>query len=126
MKTRLATARIKHDFNPDWHLVVGVLDQDATRDINTPVNVLSNNTGTYVSSFANGFAPRFRITSDSGYLNGTFSTGGISHDLVIGTAGYKSRAYAVTTAATAASVRLGTATIDAPAVFAEPAAGPRT
>ena len=123
MKTRIATARLKHDFNPDWHLVAGVLDQDATRDINTPVNVLSN-TGSYVSSFANGFAPRFRITSDSAYLNGSFSTAGISHDLTVGTAGYKSQTYAVTTAATAASVRLGSASISAPVVFAEPAAGP--
>ncbi|HXC58967.1 MAG TPA: TonB-dependent receptor [Steroidobacteraceae bacterium] len=124
MKTQIATARVKHDFSSDWHLVVGVLNQDATRDINTPVNVLSNNTGTYVSSFANGFAPRFKITSDSAYLNGRFDTGSVSHDLTIGSAGYKSQAYAVTTPATAASVRLGTATLSAPLSFPEPAAGP--
>jgi len=124
MKTRIATARVKHDFSNDWHLVAGVLDQDATRDINTPVNSLSNNTGTYVSSFANGFAPRFRITSDSAYLNGRFDTGAIGHELTLGTAGYKSRSYAVDTPATAASVRLGTATLAAPAIFPEPTAGP--
>jgi iron complex outermembrane receptor protein len=124
MKTQIATARVKHDFNDDWHLVVGVLDQDARRDINTPVNNLTNNTGSYVSSFANGFAPRFKIGSYSSYLNGAFSTGGVGHDLTVGSAGYKSEAYAVTTAATAARVRLGTASIGAPAIFPEPAAGP--
>jgi iron complex outermembrane receptor protein len=77
-----------------------------------------------VSSFANGFAPRFRILSDAAYLNGRFATGGVDHDLTVGTAGYKSQAYAVRTAASAASVRLGTATIAAPAIFPEPAAGP--
>jgi iron complex outermembrane receptor protein len=124
MQTQIATARVKHDFGNNWHLVVGVLNQDARRDINTPVNSLSNNTGTYVSSFANGFAPRFRITSDSAYLNGRFDTGAIGHELTLGTAGYKSQSYAVTTPATAASVRLGTATLAAPVIFPEPAAGP--
>ena len=51
-----------------------------------------------------GFAPRFVITSDSAYLNGTFQTGFIGHDLTIGTAGYKSETYSVITAASAASV----------------------
>ena len=124
MRTRMASARIKHDINPHWHLVVGVLNQDATRDINTPVNNLTDNAGNYISSFANGFAPRFIITSDVGYLNGTFSTGGLGHDLTFGTAGYKSRSYSVITPATPASVLLGTANIDSPRVFPEPAGGP--
>jgi len=62
-------------FRSDWHLVVGALNQDASRDINTPVNNLTSNTGTYVSSLANGFAPRFVMTSDAAYLNGNFGTG---------------------------------------------------
>ncbi len=35
--TRMGSARLKHDFNSDWHLIVGALNQDASRDINTPV-----------------------------------------------------------------------------------------
>jgi iron complex outermembrane receptor protein len=124
LRTRIASARIKHDISSDWHLVLGVLNQDASRDINTPVNNLTSNSGNYVSSFANGFAPRFIITSDTAYLNGNFDTWGIGHDLTLGTAGYKSQTYAVTTAATAASVRLGSANIYNPQVFPEPAAGP--
>jgi iron complex outermembrane receptor protein len=124
LNTRIATARVKHDFSADWHLVVGILHQDATRDINTPVNNLTNNAGTYVSSFANGFAPRFVITSDAAYLNGRFTTGSVSHDLTVGSAGYKSQSYAVRTPASAVSVRLGTASINAPVVFVQPAAGP--
>jgi iron complex outermembrane receptor protein len=123
LETRISTARIKHEFNSDWHLVAGVLNQDALRDINTPVNNLTSNTGAYVSSLANGFAPRFVITSDTAYLNGNFATGGLSHDLTIGTAGYRAQSYSVITPATAASVRLGSASIDSPRIFPFPAAG---
>jgi iron complex outermembrane recepter protein len=124
LRTKMATARFKQELGSDWRLVVGILNQDGSRKINTPVNNLTNNGGGYTSSFANGFAPRFIITSGTSYLNGDFTTGGIGHDLTIGAAGYKARSFAVTTPATAASVRLGTASIDAPVVFPEPVNGP--
>jgi iron complex outermembrane recepter protein len=123
LETRMASARIKHDFSSDWHLVFGGLNQDATRNINTPVNNLRTNSGNYVSSLANGFAPRFVITSDTGYLNGTFATWGLGHDLTIGTAGYRAQSYSVITPATAPSVLLGTANINDPQIFPYPAAG---
>ena len=121
--TRMGSVRLKHDFNSDWHLVVGGLNQDASRDINTPVNNLTNNNGNYTSSLANGFAPRFIMTSDSGYLDGNFIAFGMAHDLTIGTAGYKAQSYSVITPATAQSVLLGTANINSPRVFPFPAAG---
>ena len=124
LETRAGTMRVKQELGAGWRLVAGVLHQDARRDINTPVNNLTSNSGNYTSSFANGFAPRFVITSDSAYLNGNFATGGLQHDLTIGTAGYKAETYSVTTPATPASVRLGTASIANPAIFPEPAAGP--
>src|SRR5450631_3545520 len=121
--TRMGSVRLKHDFNSDWHLVVGALNQDASRDINTPVNNLTTNGGNYTSSLANGFAPRFIMTSDAGYLDGNFSTWGMAHDLTIGTAGYKSQSYSVIKPASAASVLLGSASIDSPQIFPFPAAG---
>jgi iron complex outermembrane receptor protein len=121
--TRMGSARLKHDFNSDWHLVVGALNQDASRNINTPVNNLTNNNGNYTSSLANGFAPRFIMTSDAAYLDGNFITGTVGHDLTIGTAGYKSQSYSVITPATPASVLLGTANINTPVIFPFPAAG---
>ncbi len=121
--TRMGSVRLKHDFNSDWHLVVGALNQDASRDINTPVNNLTNNNGNYTSSLANGFAPRFIMTSDAAYLDGNFTTWGVAHDLTIGTAGYKSQSYSVITPATAASVLLGSANINSPQIFPFPAAG---
>jgi iron complex outermembrane receptor protein len=123
LETRMSTARIKHDFNSDWHLVVGALNQDALRNINTPVNNLTSNSGTYVSSLGIGFAPRFVMTSDAAYLNGSFGTGGLGHDLTIGTAGYRAQSYSVIKPASAASVLLGSASIDSPQIFPFPAAG---
>jgi iron complex outermembrane recepter protein len=123
MLTRMGSFRVKHDFNSDWHLVVGALNQDASRDINTPVNNLTNNNGNYTSSLANGFAPRFIMTSDAAYLDGNFTTWGIAHDLTIGTAGYKSQSYSVITPASAPSVLLGSANINSPVIFPFPAAG---
>jgi iron complex outermembrane receptor protein len=121
--TRMGSVRLKHDFNSDWHLVAGALNQDASRDINTPVNNLTNNNGNYTSSLANGFAPRFIMTSDAAYLDGNFTTWGMAHDLTIGTAGYKSQSYSVITPATAANVLLGSANINSPKIFPFPAAG---
>ncbi|HEX3397282.1 MAG TPA: TonB-dependent siderophore receptor [Steroidobacteraceae bacterium] len=121
--TRMGSVRLKHDFNSDWHLVVGALNQDASRNISTPVNNLTNNNGNYVSSLANGFAPRFIMTSDAAYLDGNFTTGAVAHDLTIGTAGYKAQSYSVITPATPASVLLGTANINTPVIFPLPAAG---
>ncbi len=121
--TRMASVRLIHDFNSDWHLTVGGLNQDASRNISTPVNNLTNNNGNYTSSLANGFAPRFIMTSDAAYLDGNFTTGAVAHDLTIGTAGYKSQSYSVITPATPASVLLGTANINAPVIFPLPAAG---
>jgi iron complex outermembrane receptor protein len=121
--TRMASVRVLHDFNSNWHLVVGGLNQDASRDINTPVNNLTNNNGNYTTSLGTGFAPRFIMTSDAAYLDGNFTTGAIAHDLTIGTAGYKSQSYSVITPATPASTLLGSANINDPQIFPFPAAG---
>src|SRR5580658_1658539 len=81
LKNQNADVRVLKDFSPNWHLVVGGLVQGVNRDINTPVNNLTDNSGDYTSSLANGFAPYFGITSDIAYLNGTFRTGDVGHDL---------------------------------------------
>jgi iron complex outermembrane recepter protein len=123
LRTEISTARIKHDLNSDWHLVVGGLNQDATRNINTSVNNPTSNTGSYTSSMGSTFAPRFVITSDTAYLDGTFSTFGIGHDLVIGTAGYRSQSYSLIHTPTAAELLLGKASIDSPVSYPYPADG---
>src|SRR5580692_525108 len=88
LRTTIGSARIKQDFGANWHLVAGILNQNVERNINTAVNNLTSNAGAYTTSFGNGFAPRFAITSDTAYLDGSFDTWGIGHDLTIGSAGY--------------------------------------
>ena len=112
LRTEISVARVKHDFSSNWHLVVGVLNQDATRNINTQVNNLTSNSGAYTSSMGSTFAPRFVITSDTAYLDGNFEALGVAHDLTLGTAGYRASSYSLIHTPTAASLRLGCATID--------------
>jgi iron complex outermembrane receptor protein len=123
LKTQISIARVKHDFDSNWHLVVGALNQDATRNINTQVNNLKSNSGNYTSSMGSTFAPRFVITSDTAYLDGKFETLGIAHDLTLGTAGYRASSYSLINTPTAARLLLGTATIDSPVQYPYPAAG---
>jgi iron complex outermembrane receptor protein len=123
LKTQISLARVKHEFGSNWHLVMGLLNQDATRNINTQVNSLNSNAGTYTSSMGSTFAPRFVITSDTGYLDGNFETFGVAHDLTIGTAGYRASSYSLLTTPTAARLLLGSATINSPVQYPYPALG---
>jgi iron complex outermembrane receptor protein len=124
LRTTIGSARLKQDFGANWHLVAGILNETVERNINTAVNNLTSNAGAYTTSYGNGFAPRFGMTSDTAYLNGTFDTWGIGHDFTIGSAGYRAASYSPITTASAASVLLGKASIDDPMVFPEPPGGP--
>ncbi len=125
LETRTGTARVKYDFDSNWHVVAGILNQDISRDINTAINNLSAKVpGNYTTSFAAGFAPRFVITSDTAYLNGNIDTGPLSHDVTFGTAGYRASSYSVKTTASAASLLLGSASISDPMQYSEPVQGP--
>lgn len=124
LRTRIGEARIRQDFGSNWHLVAGILNQDVQRNIFTPVNNLTSNSGAYTTSYGAGFAPKFLITSDVAYLNGDFDTWGIGHDLTLGSAGYRASSYSPINKASAASILLGKASIADPVIFPETAAGP--
>ncbi len=123
LHNKTADLRWKQDFGANWHLVVGGLTQRIDRNINTPVMNLINNNGDYVASLGNGFAPTFTTTSNIGYLNGIFNTGTVSHEVTFGTTGYRATTFAVRVTPPASAVLLGTANINDPEVFPEPAAG---
>ena len=92
LTSQIGEVRVKHDFNSNWHLVVGTLHQIAGRNINTAVNSLTDNTGDYKSYNANAFsslAPQFQVVSDLAYVTGRFHTGKIRHDVSFGTTGYR-------------------------------------
>ncbi len=103
LNNQISEVRVKQDFSRDWHLVVGVLNQIASRDINTPVNSFVNTTGTtsatylanpgnYQSFLANSFsslAPRFQVGSDLAYVTGKFKTWKFGHEVTFGSTGYR-------------------------------------
>ena len=122
LTTQSTSARLLHDFSPNWHAMMGGLAQRLDRFIDTPVNTLLDNNGDYSQSLAAGLAPRFGTESDLGYINGTINKWHFKQDVVIASNGYRFNQYQYT-APSAASVYLGTTNINNPTVFAAPAAG---
>jgi iron complex outermembrane recepter protein len=122
LTTQSTSARLLHDFSPNWHAMMGGLAQRLDRFIDTPINTLYDNNGDYNQSLAAGIAPRFGTESDLGYITGTIHKGHIKQDVVIASNGYRFSQYSYT-APPAASLYLGTANINEPMVFAAPAAG---
>jgi iron complex outermembrane receptor protein len=123
LTTQSTSVRLHQDLSSNWHLMLGGLGQRLDRFIDTPVNNITDNTGDYSTSLAAGFASRFGVLSDLGYLQGNITKWGIGHDIVIGSTGYKFSSYSNGTPPLAANLLLGTANINQPVIFAPPAAG---
>jgi iron complex outermembrane receptor protein len=128
--SQIGEVRMKHDFGANWHLVVGVLNQIADRNINTAVNQFIDNSGNYKSYLANSFsslAPRFHVDSDIANLTGVLNTGRIRHDVVVGSTGYRFASYSpVTSPAKTALCTAGAicqANTSNPLVYVEPPGG---
>ncbi|RXH54677.1 Ferrichrome-iron receptor [Granulicella sibirica] len=122
LTTQSTSVRFLHDFSPNWHAMAGGLGQRLDRFIDTPVNVLTNNAGAYRQSLATGFAPRFRVESDLGYITGTVNKWGLRQNVVLGSEGYRFNQYAYT-APPAANVLIGNASISDPLVLPAPSVG---
>ena len=133
LKSKIGEIRVKHEFDANWHLVVGALDQLSDRNINTAVNQLLDNNGNYKTYLANSFsslAPKFHVDSDLAYLTGRFTTGSIRHDVTIGTTGYRFASYSPVTSPTKTALCTSNtpqgiceANIDNPLVYVEPPQG---
>jgi iron complex outermembrane recepter protein len=120
LNNQIGEVRLKQDFSRNWQLMVGVLRQIATRNINTAVNSFTDNKGDYQSYLANAFsplAPRFQVKSDLAYLTGKFKTWGLGHEVVIGSTGYRFASYSpVKTPAKKALCPAGDGTTCAPSI----------
>ncbi|QMV19052.1 TonB-dependent receptor plug domain-containing protein [Granulicella sp. 5B5] len=122
LTTQSTGARLLHDFSPNWHAMMGGLAQRLDRFIDTPVNTITDNNGDYSQSLGTGFAPRFGVESDLGYITGLIKKWGIKQDVVLASEGYRFNQYSYTANAPA-NLLLGTANVNAPKVFAAPAVG---
>ena len=122
LTTQSTSVRLLHDFSPNWHAMAGGLAQRLDRFIDTPVNNLSNNTGGYNTTLAAGFAPRFGVESDLGYITGTINKWGIRQDVVAASEGYRFNQYSYTSPSPN-SLKVGSASIANPISFPAPSAG---
>jgi iron complex outermembrane recepter protein len=122
LTTQSTSARLLHDFSPNWHAMMGGLAQRLDRFIDTPVNTISDNSGDYKTTLATGFAPRFGTESDLGYITGTINKWGIKQDVVLASNGYRFNSYGY---AAQPTITLGSANINDPMVYAAPATLPK-
>lgn len=89
LETTTYSGRIKHEFNENWSFTGGMLHQTADRMFQSVTNTMLDNAGNYRTSMSPSTAAgRFEVLSNTANLNGTVYTGGIKHELVIGTTGY--------------------------------------
>ena len=116
-KTTTASVHIKHDFDGNWLLDVGVLRQIADRESTTITNTLTDNKGNYTSTTANSAASRFTINSYMANLTGHVDTGWLQHDLAMGVRGFVWKNYNPVDGAT---TTVGHASLSNPVHFAKP------
>jgi len=87
-ETHTFSAKLKHAFNQDWNLTIGLLDQTVERGLYQPTNTFIDNNGNFRTQMNAQKAAKFTIISNLATLNGHIMTGAISHDVFIGTTGF--------------------------------------
>lgn len=103
LETKTGSFLLKHNFNSDWKLTTGLMRQIAQRDQSGVTNTVSSS-GTITQKVSGG-PGQFTVDSDQLMLNGKVRTGSLSHDLVIGTSGYKLTMFGTTGSGTTVSGR---------------------
>jgi iron complex outermembrane recepter protein len=115
--TRTFGGRLKYDFNSDWHIAAGILQQDSDRASTVPTNLLTDNAGDYRTTAATTTFSLDRLVSNSLALNGRLETGPVTHDLLLSNTGFNWSRY---TPNKVGAITLGTASLANPVIFAEP------
>jgi iron complex outermembrane receptor protein len=88
--TNTLILKLKHEINSNWHVTAGGLYQSAVRDTDLPTDTLIDNSGHYTAAIARAYN-RFSTYSNLLYINGQVKTGGLVHNLVLGSNGYDLR-----------------------------------
>jgi iron complex outermembrane receptor protein len=115
--TRIFSSRLKHDFNDDWHVSAGILNESNNRKSTVPTNTLTNNAGNYTTTTATTTFSYDTITSNAIALNGHLEGAGLTHDLVIADNGYYWTRY---TPLVTGAITVGKASLADPVQFARP------
>jgi iron complex outermembrane receptor protein len=109
--TWTASGLLKQGLGGDWHFTGGALYQVADRETSQITDTIRNAAGAYTATIQTSTASRFTIFSNQAYLNGSFETGPLHHQIAIGTNGFQWRNYNPYGGAT---FTLGSATLGAP------------
>ena len=116
--TETLSARLRHAFDETWRISGGVLLQDSDRASTVPTNTITSAAGTYRTTAATTTFSLDRVLSNTVTLNGSSVTGGVTHELFVANTGFEWTRYTPTQTG---AITLGTATLDAPVIFPEPA-----
>lgn len=115
--TTTASMHLKHDFDGNWLLDVGVLRQIADRESTAVTNTFTDNKGDYTTTSSNTTASRFTINSYLANLSGSVQTGWLQQDLTFGVRGFVWKNY---NPRHGSRLTLGSASLDNPQAFDEP------
>ena len=125
----LLEARLTHDLGTGWKLDGAVQRQVMTRIFNdTVTNTFTDDKGNYSTGISQN-GSRSEVLSNRIYLNGSAKTGSLTHDLTLGTVGYRLDNYSLISpiALAAKTVNgykiagwIGNASLDAPLDYANP------
>lgn len=112
--TTTELVKLKHDFGNGWNLELGVLHQNAIRNLFGITNTFVDNAGDYNVTKNFTAVPRFTVTSNLAQLNGHFDAFGLTNDLSIGTNGFDNGQYSYRNSI---ATPLGSANISNPVIF---------
>jgi iron complex outermembrane recepter protein len=115
--TKTFSTRLVQDLGSNWHVSAGLLQQDSDRASTVPTNTLTNNAGAYRTTAATTTFSLDRLVSNLLAINGHVEGGGLTHDIVVSNTGFDWDRY---TPNQIGAITLGTASLDNPAIFAEP------
>ena len=115
--TKTWIGRIFHDFNPDWHISAGILQQDSDRASTVPTDTLTNNSGAYTTTAATTTFSLDRLVSNRFAINGHLATGPLTHELLLANTGFNWVRY---TPYKTGAITLGKANLSDPVIFPEP------
>lgn len=115
--TTTATLRVLHRLESGWRLAAGISRQIADRESTTITHTVRNLLGDYVSTSGPPTASRFTVTGNQLSLNGQLKTGSVTHDMTLANHGFDWQNF---NPKAGRNITLGSASIDAPALYAEP------
>ncbi|ABL71112.1 iron complex outermembrane recepter protein [Paracoccus denitrificans] len=120
LEDTLVGGLVKHRFNEDWSLTAGMQHQRVSRWFVSVSNALLDDDGNYSNSIDGGVSGQFRVTSNIAVLNGTLFTGGVKHDVHLGTTGVNWENYSPRSGNPSVQGYLGDASIDNPVQWDAP------